>query len=66
VGVILGLGLSALVSRLLTTILFGVTPLDPVTFVSVTLILAVTGAAAIAGPTWRATRVDPVLALRDE
>ena len=44
--------------------LFGVEPLDPATFALVTLVLAVTGAIAIAGPAWRATRIDPVAALR--
>jgi ABC-type antimicrobial peptide transport system permease subunit len=46
--------------------LFGVQPLDPVTFLSVTIILALTAAASIAGPAWHATRIDPAVALRRE
>jgi ABC-type antimicrobial peptide transport system permease subunit len=65
-GVVIGLALSAALSRLLATILFGVQPLDPVTFASVTILLALTAAVSIAGPALRATRVDPAVALRGE
>jgi putative ABC transport system permease protein len=65
-GAVLGLALSAALSRLLATMLFGVQPLDPVTFASVTILLALTAAVSIAGPAWRATRVDPAVALRGE
>ena len=46
--------------------LFGVEPLDPLTFATVTIVLAVTAALSIAGPAWRATRIDPAVALRGE
>jgi putative ABC transport system permease protein len=65
-GVVIGLGLSAVFGRLLATMLFGVQPLDLVTFASVTIVLALTAAAASAGPAWRATRIDPAVALRTE
>ena len=65
-GMIIGLGLSALFGRLLSSLLFGVQPLDPATFAAVTLVLAITGAAAVAGPAWRAIHIDPVTALRNE
>ena len=52
--------------RLLATMLFGVEPLDPMTFGAVTIVLVVTAAVSIVGPAWRATRIDPVLALRAE
>jgi putative ABC transport system permease protein len=65
-GAVIGLALSAAFGRLLATMLYGVQPLDPATFVFVTIALALTAAVAIAGPAWRATRVDPVLALRAE
>jgi putative ABC transport system permease protein len=65
-GVGLGLVLSVILGRLLTTMLFGVRPLDALTFASVTFVLAVTGALAVAGPAWRATRIDPAAALRTE
>lgn len=65
-GAVIGLALSAVLSRLLATLLFGVQPLDPRTFASVTIVLALTAAAAIAGPAWRAARIDPAVALRGE
>jgi hypothetical protein len=52
--------------RPLATMLYGVEPLDPATFLSVTIALALTAAVAIAGPAWRATRIDPAIALRGE
>jgi putative ABC transport system permease protein len=66
VGAIVGLALSAAFSRVLATMLFGVRPLDPATFVLVSIALAVTAVVATAGPAWRATRIDPVVALRGD
>ena len=66
VGAVIGLVLAAGLGRLVSTMLFGVEPLDPATFALVTLVLAMTGAIAIAGPAWRATRIDPVAALRGD
>jgi putative ABC transport system permease protein len=63
-GAVLGLGLSAVLGRLLATMLFGVRPLDAVTFAVVTMVLALTAAVAAAVPAWRAARVDPAVALR--
>jgi ABC-type antimicrobial peptide transport system permease subunit len=66
VGVAFGLGGAAALSRLMKSLLFGVTALDPATYVLVALGLVVT--AAIAGylPARRVTRVDPMSALRAE
>jgi putative ABC transport system permease protein len=66
IGVMAGIALSVALGRLLTSLLFGVAPLDPVTFVLVIVILGLTALVAIAGPAWKATRVDPVVALRSE
>jgi putative ABC transport system permease protein len=66
IGAAIGLGLAIALGRLLATMLFGVEPMDPVTFAFVTLVLAVTAAISTAGPAWRATRVDPIRALRQE
>jgi putative ABC transport system permease protein len=66
IGAVVGLALSTVLGRLLATLLFGVQPLDVLTFVSVTVVLGVTAMLAIAGPAWRATRVDPAVALRTE
>jgi putative ABC transport system permease protein len=65
-GAAIGLALSVALGRLLGTMLFGVQPLDPVTFVLVIVVLAVTAAVSTAGPAWRACRIDPAIALRDE
>ena len=65
-GTVIGLVLSTFLGRLLATMLFGVQPLDPLTFASVTTLLALTAAASTAGPAWRATRIDPAVALRRE
>jgi putative ABC transport system permease protein len=52
--------------QLISAFLFGVQPLDPVTFVSVAIVLGVTAAAAAAAPALRATRVDPAVAFHQE
>jgi putative ABC transport system permease protein len=65
IGAAIGLVSSALLSRLIETMLFGVQPLDVPTFVFVTIVLSVTAALAIAGPAWRAIRIDPAIALRN-
>jgi len=63
-GLVIGLALSAAFSQLISTMLFGVQPLDFVTFALVMLVLGVTAAISIAGPAWRASRIDPAVALR--
>ena len=65
-GTLIGLVLSALLGRLLVTMLFGVEPLDSITFAFVTLVVAVTAAASTMAPAWHATRIDPGVALRNE
>jgi len=64
----LGVGLlaAALLGRSIASFLFGVTPLDPMTFGSVAIVLALTAASATAVPALRAARVDPIVVLRDE
>jgi putative ABC transport system permease protein len=64
-GAVIGLVLSALCGRLIETMLFGVRPLDLATFVFVTIVLGITAALSIAGPAWRAARIDPAVALRN-
>ena len=65
-GAAIGLLVSAALSGMLGTMLFNVQPLDPWTFVLVTIMVALTAAVSAAGPAWRATRIDPVDALRSE
>ena len=66
VGLLAGLLLSAAGSRLLATLLFGVKPIDAVTYVSVAVVLCAVGLFAAQWPARRAARVDPVTALRYE
>ena len=66
IGVVIGLGAAAAVSRFVATLVFPVAPLDPVTFAVVPLVLIATAAIAVAAPAWRAARVDPVVAFRSE
>ena len=61
-----GLAGSVLVTRSLQALLYGVGPLDPVTFAAMTLLLAATAIIASYVPARRASRVDPMRALRDE
>jgi putative ABC transport system permease protein len=65
-GVIVGLAVSFAASRLIATMLFDVSPTDVVTFVAVPLMLALAALMASYIPARRATRIDPMVALRDE
>ncbi len=65
-GALVGLAAAAALGQTMATFLFGVEPLDPVTFGSVVLVLMLTAAVATASPALRAIRVDPVIAFREE
>jgi putative ABC transport system permease protein len=66
VGVAAGAVGAWLLTRLMTTLLFGVVPSDPFTFAAVSVLLTLVAAAAAGVPALRATRVNPVVALRAE
>ena len=65
-GAALGLAGAAAVTRVLRGLLYGVTPLDGATIAGVIAIVAAVALVAVAGPAWRAARVDPTTALRAE
>jgi putative ABC transport system permease protein len=66
IGVVAGLALSVAATRLLTGMLFAVHAWDPLTYVTVSLLLAAAVLAATAAPARRASRVSPMEALRNE
>jgi predicted permease len=66
IGVAIGLGAAAGLTRLMSSLLYGITPLDPVTYVAVPLVLVTATAVASYLPARRAASLDPVVALRVE
>jgi len=65
-GSIIGMGASILLLRFMSTLLVGVTATDPLTLVLVSLILMLVAAIACFVPATKATKVDPLVALRSE
>ena len=65
-GIALGIVAAAFATRLMNTLLHGVTPGDPATFVAVGIGLSGVSVLASLIPAWRATRVNPVVALKTE
>jgi putative ABC transport system permease protein len=66
IGIAVGLAGAVAATRALETMLFGVTPRDPATFATVAAVLMLVALAAGMWPALRATRIDPVRALREE
>lgn len=65
-GVLAGLAGAAALTRLMSGLLHGVGPGDPATFAAATALLAAVALVASAIPAWRASRIDPLVALREE
>ena len=65
-GIVVGLLGAALVTRLLESQLFEVSPLDPLTFATVPAVLALVAIVACWLPAYRAAKLEPVIALRHE
>lgn len=66
VGIALGLVGAAAATRVLQGMLFGITPLDPKTFLAVSLMFGLVATFASCVPARRATKIDPMVALRSE
>lgn len=65
-GAVIGLMATSLATRWIASLLFGIKPDDPLTLAGVTLMLLAVSALACLVPAWRATKVDPAVALREE
>jgi predicted permease len=66
IGVVLGIGGALALTRVLAAYLYGVKATDPVTFYAVPALIMLVSAAACLVPAWKATRIDPAIALRYE
>ena len=65
-GVVLGLVVAFAVTRVASTLLYGVSPTDPLTFIGISLLLVTVALIACLLPTRKATKVDPIIVLRYE
>jgi ABC-type antimicrobial peptide transport system permease subunit len=66
IGIAIGVASAIGLGRVLATMIYGVTARDVTTFVSVAILVAIVGVLASLLPAYRATRVDPMTALRCE
>jgi putative ABC transport system permease protein len=66
IGVAVGIGGALALTRLLAASLYGVKATDPITFYAVPALILLVSAAASLVPAWKATRIDPAIALRYE
>ena len=65
-GILCGVGLALALTRLVSSVLYGISPTDPWTFLTLPVVLAAVGLAAAWLPAWPAGRVDPKVVLQEE
>jgi predicted permease len=66
IGIVVGLAGALVATRLVQSVLYGVSRFDPIAFAGGALLLLAVAAVACVAPTWRATTIDPALAVRAE
>ncbi len=66
VGIVIGVAVAVVLTRLMATLLFGLSPTDPLTFIGVASLLAFVALLGCWIPARRATKVDPLIALRHD
>jgi putative ABC transport system permease protein len=66
IGIAIGLAAAFGLTRSIQSLIFGIAPNDPLTFATVALVLSTVALIACGVPAWRAARIDPILALRQE
>ena len=65
-GLVIGTGLAIWSGRAASSLFFGLKPSDPITLATAAILLTLVALAASYGPTWRAARLHPMDALREE
>jgi len=65
-GICIGTTASVVTNGMIRSFLFGITPASPIAYATASVVLFLAAIMAAAAPAWRAARVDPMIALREE